>query len=204
VHMKEDDKNKIAVIQSEALNKIQELEERQSILSFVKKQADDKAQIEQDEKKQARERELFELMGGGTTSIYHQNKIITELPVNHDPKFVGFFTSLARIAQWTEEELRSYQKPAIAAKIINETIYSRFGKDIVDYIQEKNPYVSYCIRRHKHYKFLVEKGIILLEQFVSQAIQVMDESNSVHEYRVKMFTQYNVPYQMNIFERNSQ
>lgn len=202
--MKEDNKNKVTVIESGSLNKIQQADERQSILSFVTKQADDKATLEFEQQKEARERELFELMGGGTTSIYNQNKIISELPVNHDPKFTGFFTSLARIANWTEEELRSYQKPAIAAKIINETIYSRFGKDIFQFIQEKNPYVSFCIRRHKHYKFLVEKGIVLLEQFVSQSIQVMDESSSVHEYRVKMFTQYNVPYQMNIFERNSQ
>lgn len=201
--MKEEDKNKVTVIESGSLNKIQQADERQSVLSFIKKIADDNAD-NADKKKQAREREIFELMGGGTSSIYNQNKIISQSPVDHEPKFTGFFINLGRIAQWTPEQIRTYRKPILGAKTINQTVYSRFGKDIFQYIQEKNPYVNYCTRRYKHYKFLNENGIILLEGFIKDALQAINESTTVHEFRVKMFTQHGVNYQMDIFERNSQ
>src|SRR5882672_2559909 len=108
--------------------------DRLSILELFNRQANDKAE-DVHKKKLARERDIFELNNGKKTSVFEEReklrKVTEELPQNHEPKFRLFFPALGKLANWTDEEMKAYHKPALAAKTIIEVIYDRFPKDVM-------------------------------------------------------------------------
>ena len=190
-------------VSTDLVEKLKLQEERQTTLNLIKSATDEKAEI-QYERRLAREKEKFQLLGGGETSFYEKRiereKILSELPQEYEPKFVEFFASLGKLLGWTEDVLREYHKPAIAAKTINETIYDRFPENVRIHIQSKNPYVKWCVRKHKNYVFLGDDGILLLEEYIYKAITVMSESTSYYDFRERLFRKHQVPYQTDIFE----
>jgi hypothetical protein len=198
--MKEEKKILAKETEVDPIDKIKQLEERQSVLDFVTRTADEYAQA-LSEKKLEREKEIFQLYGGGETSYYkkklEREKILSELPQDHEPKFVDFFLALGKLCNWTEEEQKSYHKPPVAAKTIIEVIYSQFKPEVMVHFLSKNPYIKWCVRQHKHYMFLGEDGILKLEEYIFNTNRVMGESASYDDFRINMFNQYGIPYQTN-------
>jgi hypothetical protein len=174
-----------------------------SLLELFNRQADDKAETAF-KNKQQRERDIFQLHNGAWTSIHEERekirKVTEDLPQDHEPKFRQFFPALGKIAGWTEEELKSYHKPVLAAKTINEVVYDRFPKDVMAHIQAKNPYIKWCTRVHKHYLFLNDDGILLLEKFIDDAVTVMLDSSSIYDFRIKHAERFGTGFQPVLFE----
>lgn len=178
-------------------------EEINSALELFNLKADELAE-ESYKRKLRIEKEVYELRNGESTSIYKEKEkirlLIENTPQNYQPKFSQFFNELGRLDNWSVEEMRSYHKPPIAAKTINEIIYGRFPKEVIEHIQAKNPYIKYCTREHKNYYFLTEEGVVLLERFIEDAVMVMKSSNTVYEFRNKHFEFFGVGFQTNLFE----
>lgn len=147
----------------------------------------------------------FELLNGKKTSLFEEKellkKIISELPKNYEPKFAAFFPALGKLVNWSEEVLKAYHKPPIAAKTINEVIYERFPKDVVEHIHSKNPYYRWCFRQHKNYVFLGEDGIILLEKFIEDAIFLMNDCGTLYEFRIKHAKKFGTGFQPDLFQQ---
>jgi len=179
----------------------EELAIRQTLLFDLTKQADELAEAER--KRLEREKLKFELLNGSTTSIFEEKqkieKLLSEFPINYDPKFSEFFQVLGQLVGWSDE-MKYYRKPPIAAKTIIEVIYSRFSGDVLLHIDNKNPYIGWCIRRHKNYRFLGEDGIFQLEQFIYDAVVLMKESSSYYEFRKKHAAKYGTAFQFHLFD----
>jgi hypothetical protein len=179
--------------------------EMQSVLELFTREADEDAAAAHAARTLSREHEVFERINGIQTSVYEINqrinKIIEDLPQNHEPKFRLFFAALGKLAGWTEEQINSYHKPPLAAQTINSVIYGRFPKDVIQHIHRKNPYIKWCTRLHKNYLFLSEDGIILLERFIHDAVTVMRKSTTVYDFRVKHAEEFGSAFQPVLFEK---
>lgn len=177
--------------------------DRQSVLNFFKNVADDKAELFY-QSKLKRERETIELMGGRKTSLHEEQtrkaKLIESIPQNYGPKYSQFFSELGRLAKWTDEEIKRFAKPQIAPKFINKYIYARFPPDVVNHILENNPYIKWWVRQHKHYLFLGEDGILMLEKFIDDAVTVMRESSTVYEFEKEYSRRFGIGFQSTLFE----
>lgn len=110
-----------------------------------------------------------------------------------------YYREIFRLKGWKVEGTSIYRKPWLVAKYTKEVIYGRFTKDILRTIELQNPYIVPGIRGFKHFQYLNEQGQNKLEQFISEAVEVMKDSTTWYEFRVKMFNQYKLPYQMDLF-----
>ncbi|RRN77191.1 hypothetical protein EIM50_20875 [Pseudoxanthomonas sp. SGD-10] len=178
--------------------------EMSTLLDVFSKKADDKAEAAF-RKKLKIDSEVFELQNGVKTTIALERekirKVTEDFPQAHDSKFSEFFPALGKIAGWTEEEMKSYHKPRIAPAIIRTLIYDRFPKDVMQHIQSRNPYIKWLTRLHKHYLFLNDEGILLLEKFIDDAVTLMRESNSVYEFRKKHAEKFGTGFQPVLYEK---
>jgi hypothetical protein len=175
-----------------------------SFLELFTKKADDKAEIAF-RNKIRRESEIFELQNGLKTTIKLERekirRVTEEFPQPHGPKFKAFFPALGKIDNWTEEQMKSYHKPHIAPKLIRECIYQRFPSDVRLHLELKNPYIKWCLRKFKHYLFLNEEGILLLEKFIDQAVTIMKDTSTVYEFKKKYAEQYGTGFQPVLYEK---
>lgn len=178
--------------------------DRQSALDLFKDLADYKAEHVY-QAKLKRDREIIVLVGGGTTSLYEEQrkraKLIEGKPQNYGSKFSQFFEVLANLAKWTDEQKKAFRKPQVAPRIINNYIYSRFPHEVVSHILEKNPYVKWCLREHKHYLFLAEDGILMLEKIIDDAVTVMKECTTIYEFEKEYSRKFGKGFQPVLFER---
>lgn len=79
--------------------------------------------------------------------------MIEAIPQNYGTKYTQFFSALGDLAKWSDEQRAAYHKAHIAPKIISDFIYSRFLPDVKIHLEEKNPYIKWCTRKHKHICF---------------------------------------------------
>lgn len=156
------------------------------------------------ERNLAFEKEARELLSGVQFNIFDKKEqfrlYVTEKEKNYEPKFSEFFQRLGDLANWTDEERKKFRKPQIAALTINEVIYRRFPEGLLEYVHAHNRYVGYCVRRTKNYKLLNEDGILKLEKFIDDANVVMPQSSDYYSFRIKMFEDFGVPYQIELFK----
>lgn len=198
------DEKKVSEQDLEA-KKLLELEERKA-LQLLLIQGPENLLVNRFSDKSLDEKNLkFELLNGKKTSLYEEKqllkKIISELPKNYEPKYATFFPALGRLLNWSPEILKSYHKPPIAAKTINEVIYDRFPKEVVEHIHAKNPYYKWCFREYKNYFFLGEDGIIMLERFIEDAVILMNDCSTLYEFRVKHATKFGTGFQPDLFQQ---
>ena len=155
--------NNLKIVLPENSSHSYDLDERQFLLFDITREADEKAiedyKIEKDKIK-------FERHNGEITSIYEENeklqKVLSEYPESYEPKFAEFISSFCDLIGLSEEEKNNYRKPAIVPQTINEVIYNRFKREVIYHIHCKNPYIKWCQRKYKNYRFLGESGILML------------------------------------------
>lgn len=159
-------------------------------------------------KEQVRERkrsnEVIELLDGRRFTI-GELQVISMEALPYYPKFpndVPFYSKLYKLLG-LDSDPHSYYKPKIIAKITNEIIYSRFKQEVIPVFDTLNPLDSYGKRKKKNHQYLTSEGQEQLIMFRDQAIEVMNESRDYHDFRVKMFERYDVPFQMSLFDKNN-
>ncbi|RDV11852.1 hypothetical protein DXT99_23390 [Pontibacter diazotrophicus] len=155
-------------------------------------------------RKQKREEEVIELLGGHKISISEINAAITATLQPYVPMFpnsVPFFSEIYRLNGWKGKNPNDYMKPTVVASWINEVIYGRFTKDVLPALRILNPASPFGIRVHKHFQYLTEEGQEKLIQYRDEAIAVMQTCSTWYEFRKKLFSVHGVPYQISLFEK---
>jgi len=144
--------------------------------------------------------ETFALLGASQSSIETVKKFVLVSAKMHAVTFPQvFYREMFRLKGWKITGANVYRKPWVVAKYTNEVIYGRFTSEILMAIRLQNPYVDAGVRRFKHFQYLNELGQKKLEQFIDEAVAVMEDSTTWYEFRVKMFQEYGLPYQMDLF-----
>jgi hypothetical protein len=176
----------------------QQSKEQQLLLAGMLIQgADELAQKARDLKRK-KESEVIELHSGFTITIGQINTIVSGNPLNYESMFpndVPFFSEINRLSDEKFDPI-AYIKPVFVGRILREIIYGRFDKSVLPALRAVNPAFTNGIRPRKLYHYLTPEGIILLEQYRDEAIEVMKTCSTMYEFRQKLFKQYGVPYQI--------
>jgi len=148
----------------------------------------------------------FELLNGRRTSVNEEReahlRFISELRNNLEPRFSEFFQVFGDLMKWTPEQRKTYRKPSYTPETINAVIYNRFPGGVRIHINTENPPVGRWWRRqYKNYYFLSEKGILLLEKFIFDAVTLMRECTSLNEFRAKHSAKFGSGFQPDLFEQ---
>lgn len=176
----------------------QQSKEQQLLLAGMLIQGADELAQEARERKRKRKEEVVELSSGFKITIGEITSIVSGKFFDYMPMFpnnIPFFSEISRLSE-VKFDPKKYTKPAFVGKIIREIIYGRFDKSVLPALKAVNPTYTNGIRPRKLYHYLTLDGIILLEQFRDEAIEVMKTCSSMYEFRQKLFQQYGVPYQL--------
>ncbi|MFC4210853.1 P63C domain-containing protein [Pedobacter lithocola] len=158
--------------------------------------------IKQSPSKENKEKEFERLaiLGASQISLDAIKNFVLHTAKAHQVTFPQvYYKEMFRLKGWKVQGANVYRKPWLVAKYTVEVIYGRFTKDILMAIKLQNPYIVAGVRRFKHFQYLNEAGQSKLEQFIDEAVEVMKNSTTWYEFRVKMFEQHGVPYQMDLF-----
>ena len=180
--------------QQEISMPIEKVIEKQSVIEGIFEQTESLTKKQVSNKKRHRG-EIIELVGGGKLSL----SVLASLPQKHPSQFtLEYYTPVFRILN-LDGDPSEWNKPKEVADFTNEVIYGRYEKDVLPTIRLHNKYIGYCIREHKNYKFLNEKGLFMLQTFIHEAIDTLSECDTYYQFRIKMFEKYKLPYQIEIF-----
>jgi hypothetical protein len=176
----------------------QQSKERQLLLAGMLIQGADELAQKARELKRKRKEEVVELSSGFKITIGEITSIVSGRFFDYMPMFpnnIPFFSEIARLSE-IKFDPKKYTKPAFVGKIIREIIYGRFDKSVLPALKAVNPAYTNGIRPRKLYHYLTLEGIILLEKYRDEAIEVMKTCSSMYEFRQKLFQQHGVPYQL--------
>lgn len=191
----------------EVNNKIEiskEAEHERKFLSEMLIQKTEDLVEEAKHRKRKREEEKFELRSGTIISIAELKEIITANLQPYKPQFPNtqpFFSEIYRLNEWNDKNPTDYVKPPIVGLWINEIIYSRYSREVLPTLRVLNPSLPSGFRKFKHFQFLTEEGQNKLNQFRDEAISLMKESKTWAEFRRKLLTKHEVPYQSGMFDK---
>jgi len=178
-------------------------EERESLQLLLIQGTEDLIVDKGSDKYLDRLNEKVKLISGVEISLNEIRRVITANLQSHPSQFVlDFYIEIYRLMGWKDRDPSSYIKPKEVADITNEVIYGRFSKDILPTLQQMNYYVGFCVRAHRHYQFLNKDGIAQLSTYIDQAISTMKDCETYYQFRIKMFKEYGVPYQTELFRKN--
>ena len=183
--MKETDKIAEESIQAQKL--AETVIDKQSIIDGIFEQTKNLTKKQLSNKKKNRG-EIIELVSGRKLDL----SVLASTPQNHPSQYSQeYYVPVFKILNLTGNPAEWYKDKSVA-DFTNEIIYSRFDKDVLPTIQLHNKYVGYCIREHRNYQFLNEKG------FIGEAIETMAASKNYYDFRINMFKKYKVPYQIEL------
>ena len=112
-----------------------------------------------------------------------------------------FYQLIFKLNGWSYDEKSIKKRPGIVGKWTNEIIYCRFQKGILGKLQEKNPVLNTGHRKYKHYQFLTKEiGIPELQQYISNAIFLMEASSNWRNFWRLLARATGKEYQGDIFE----
>lgn len=183
------------------------IDENQLKLDLLKG-PDERAERQFENKKLDDSNLRFELISNRVTTIKEEwarrLTFTSGEPIVREPKFREFFKALGDLDNWTEEERKRYPKPPIAPKIINK-LYERFPPSVKRHFQEKNPYFKWFIREYKNYYFLDKDGMVIMEEFIGDAILLMEEcksqGKSTKEFLFLHAEKFGTGFQLELFEK---
>ncbi|MEQ9100291.1 MAG: P63C domain-containing protein [Imperialibacter sp.] len=177
------------------------VEDREALQKQLIFSADQKVLSQGSDEVLDRENLKIQLIGGAIIDLDRLEVVCKELG-EYERRFVGeYYEQIFRLNNWKFTENQPIaQKPNIVGKWTKEIIYSRFGKEVLPALELLNPYERIGIRRFKHHQYLNEEGLIKLNRFIQEAIDVMKICNDWYEFRQKLYELHFVPYQLDIYE----
>ncbi len=150
-----------------------------------------------------KELEKHELLSGKEFSIKELRDYIRSKARPYAPMFpIAYWREMFKLFGWPEHEASKYHKKREAAIFNIEVIYGRFDKGILMSLHVLNPYTGYMTRTYKHFQFLTDEGIQKLATVINEAITMMGQSSTYHDFREKWYKAHGVPYQMNFFNES--
>lgn len=175
-------------------------EKRQELQQLFIKLADEKANEQFSDYKLDRENQKIELLNGKSITLREVrefSELLAKQMSEYKPLFCQeFYREINRLNGWPIPSGGIHHKPRIVGRYTKEIIYGRFPKELIAVLQTLNPYVYFGVRKHKHFQFLNEEGKNFVEHYIREAIELMKQAETWHEFRVKLCTKYGVPYQL--------
>lgn len=86
---------------------------------------------------------------------------------------VEFYYQIYRLHGWATNPENLRKRPGIVGGITLKLIYDRFPKGTTEEILFRNPRTMSGDLLHKCFQFLTEEGTVMLEQFIQEAITLM-------------------------------
>lgn len=179
----------------EELKKILERQEQQELLFAPEVLLPQRSRAEQLEKEI-----LFNHKG---LPLIDMRVIINNLPVPCEPMFPRskpFFKLMFKLRRWDKLDPDSFIKPPCVATDIKQYIYARFNSGVLPTLLAKeNPITMGYIKKYKLYWFFDKDGLIMLEQVIQQAIDVMKISKDWYDFELKYTKLYKLSIQLKFF-----
>lgn len=153
-------------------------------------------------KKQQRDAEIFDLLGGKKTSISELSRYVTPNRSTYAalfPNTVDFWREIFRLNIWDDLDPTEFVKPPIVGKWLCELIYNRYKKEVLPAVRMYNPAFRNGFRRYKHFQFLTPEAKAMLVQFRDDAIEMMRSCATWIEFRQKYLAAYGIGYQTPLF-----
>lgn len=133
--------------------------------------------------------------------ILNRIDLATETPRQYKSIFPKeFYEGIYRLNGWDQELAKQFRKKREVAVWTRELIYGRFNKEVVSQIEQRNPYVGYCVRRFYHHQFLTSEGALFLSRILNEAVELMLTHTTWREFRKDYLLRYKLGYQMSLFE----
>ncbi len=149
-----------------------------------------------------RELEKIQLRNGTITSIREVKDLIINLAREYEPMFPNskpFFSLMFNLNGWHDLNPNNFVKPPICAKWIKQYVYGRFDKELLPTLLKKeNPLIVGYIKKYKLFQFLNDDGLILLNGYINDAIEVMRISKDWEDFEVKYTKLYHISYQLKL------
>lgn len=145
--------------------------------------------------------EKIELINGRVINIKELRAYIDGKIHDYGIKFhQEFYREIFRLNSWALPVSGIIkEKPNIVAEWTNLYIYGRFPKEVLPEIQGNNDYNAIGIRLYRHFQFLTEEGIVKLENFILEAIQIMKRCTTWDEFVKEHAIAYGFPFQTSLF-----
>src|ERR1035437_5991421 len=153
-----------------------------------------------------KELEIFQLRSGIEFSIKGINDLISEIARPYFPMFPNskpFFKLMYKLNRWDNLNPNDFIKPPCVALWIKQYVYARFSKEVLPTLMQKdNPLVDGYIKKYKLFQFLNDEGLLLLEGYIQDAINVMETASSWYDFELKYTAIYRLSVQLKIFSTN--
>lgn len=192
--MKEQDYKKANAGQSE-LKKIHNKQEQQSMLFETES-------LLIQEKDVNREIEKFQLRNGTVTSIKDIKDLIRGAARKYQPMFENekpFFSLMFKLNGWNDLNPNDFIKPPICAVWIKKYVYGRFDREILPTLLAKeNPLIMGYIKKYKLFQFLNDQGLLLLEGYITDSMEVMKISKDWEDFELKYTKLYRLSAQLKL------
>lgn len=177
------------------------VEDKKLLQQSLIQEADQKVQEKFSDKSLDRHLTKIELLSGEIIDLNELNVVSSSLHT-YVPRFVNdYYVQIFRLNGWDIPENGIInEKPHIVGKWTKEIVYGRFNKQVLPTLEHLNPYVRIGLRRHKHHQYLNEDGLKKLNIFIEEAISLMKSMSSWYEFRIKLYEEYGVQYQTDMFQ----
>ncbi len=118
------------------------------------------------------------------------------------PNRKPFFSLMYKLNQWHDINPNDFNKPPVCALWIKQFIYARFDKDVLPTLLKiENPVLYGHVKKYKLFQFLNDEGLLLMENFINQAIAVMKECKTWYEFELKYTAKYDLNVQLKMFPK---
>ena len=149
-------------------------------------------------RKKKKEPSIVTLISGVQVDL----NILTSRVQNHPPQFSQeLYNEIYRVFHISGDP-KQWHKDKRVPDFTNEFLYSsRYEEGVLNALRARNKYDpnQYCTRYNKHYQYFTADGIIRLQLYLSQTMEVLKDCEEEYEFRKKMFEKYNIPLQKDLF-----
>ncbi|RYC51757.1 P63C domain-containing protein [Flagellimonas olearia] len=196
--MKEE-KLKKSGLEEKVIKKIRDRAERQELLFETESLLPKKEEIN-------KELEKFQLRNGRTTSIREIKHVIRDLAREYQPMFPNskpFFSLIYKLNGWDGLNPNDFIKPPICAIWIKQFIYGRFDREVLpNLLAKENPLITGYIKKYKLFQFLNDEGLVYLEKYINDMIEVMKISKDWDDFEIKYTKLYPISVQLKLKLKN--
>ncbi len=181
--------------EEKVIKKIRDRAERQELLFETESLLPKKEEIN-------KELEKFQLRNGRTTSIKEIKDVIRNLAREYQPMFPNskpFFSLIYKLNGWDSLNPNDFIKPPICAIWIKQFIYGRFDREVLPTLLAKeNPLITGYIKKYKLFQFLNDEGLVYLEKYINDMIEVMKISKDWDDFEIKYTKLYPISVQLKL------
>jgi len=189
---------KTIIAEQQSQENVKPVLSKQEIIEGIFEQTKDLTEKQTSNKKK-KEPAIVNLISGKQVDL----NILAATPQNHPPQFSQeLYNEIYRVFHISGDPTM-WHKDKRVADFTNEFLYSsRYEETVLPALRAKNKYdpTKYCTRYTKHYQYFTKDGIIRLQIYLSQTMDVLKDCFEEYDFRKKMFEIYKVPLQGDLFK----